>query len=130
MFMNLLPLLSRTYNLSFVLALLPGELLKNCLELIRVLPDFLSLPVRLCCMIRVSFPIPWLRTSEKRGKLPCYICFYHNSYWSVLLPSPLKKFFRWRVAIIRNVLSFIGALIIGACMALIWGYYEKLFNDL
>ncbi|HOV07644.1 MAG TPA: hypothetical protein PK482_00855, partial [Spirochaetota bacterium] len=32
-----------------------------------------------------------------------------------------KKFFGWRVALTRNILSFIGALIIGACMALIWG---------
>jgi hypothetical protein len=33
-----------------------------------------------------------------------------------------RKFFGWRVAITRNILSFIGALIIGAGMALIWGF--------
>ncbi|HOQ10903.1 MAG: putative permease [Spirochaetes bacterium ADurb.Bin218] len=125
MFMNLLPpFVTVLIILSFVLALLPGELLEKLLGAdsgitgffiaaglgsVALIPGFISYPLAAVLLKNgVSYPV---------------ISVFITTLMMVgIVTLPIEKnFFGWRVAIIRNVLSFIGALIIGACMALIWG---------
>ena len=125
MFLNLLPpFLTVLIAVSFVLALLPKEVLEKMLGAgsgitgfiiaaglgsVALIPGFISYPLASVLLKNgVSYPVisVFITTLMMVGV--------------VTLPIE-RKFFGWRVAITRNVLSFIGALIIGAGMALIWG---------
>jgi uncharacterized membrane protein YraQ (UPF0718 family) len=125
MFLNLLPpFLTVLIAVSFVLALLPKEVLQKLLGAdsgfvgffiaaglgsVALIPGFIAFPLSAVLLKNgVSYPVisVFITTLMMVGV--------------VTLPIE-KKFFGWRVAIARNVLSFIGALIIGAGMALVWG---------
>lgn len=125
MFMNLLPpFLTVLIAVSFVLAMLPREVLEKLLGAdsgiggffiaaglgsIALIPGFIAFPLSAVLLKNgVSYPVisVFITTLMMVGV--------------VTLPIE-KKYFGWKVAIARNGLSFIGALITGAGMALLWG---------
>lgn len=124
MFMNVFPpFLSVLIAVSFVLTLLPKEVLEKLLGAdsgiagffiaaglgsIALIPGFVSYPLSAVLLKNgVSYPVisVFITTLMMVG--------------IVTLPIE-KKYFGWKIAIARNSLSFIGALIIGAGMAFIW----------
>ena len=129
MFMNLLPpFVTVLIILSFVLALLPGELLEKLLGADSSITGFfIAAGLGSVALIPGFISYPLAAVLLKNGvSYPVISVFITTLMMVGIVTLPIEKnFFGWRVAIIRNVLSFIGALIIGACMALIWGYYEN-----
>jgi len=125
MFMNLLPpFVTVLIILSFVLALLPGELLEKLLGADSSITGFfIAAGLGSVALIPGFISYPLAAVLLKNGvSYPVISVFITTLMMVGIVTLPIEKnFFGWRVAIIRNVLSFIGALIIGACMALIWG---------
>jgi len=125
MFMNLLPaFLAVLIGVALVLTLLPKETLEKwmgsgsgplgfiiaaVLGSIALIPGFVAYPLSAVLLKNgVSYPVlsVFITTLMMVG--------------IVTLPIE-KKYFGWKIAISRNVLSFIGAIIIGTLMTLLWG---------
>jgi len=124
MFMNILPtLITVLILLSMILSLLPistlqkllgsqtgfwGYIIAALLGSIALIPGF------------VAYPMASLLITNGVG-YPIIAVFITTLMMVGFITFPLeKKFFGWKVALVRNSLFFIGALIIGSIMALIW----------
>ncbi|MDY0152065.1 MAG: hypothetical protein RBS43_07325 [Candidatus Cloacimonas sp.] len=124
MFLNLLPsFLTVLILLSIVLALVPmntlqgllgsqsgilGYVFAAVLGSIALIPGF------------VSYPMAAILIKNGVG-YPIIAVFITTLMMVGIVTFPLeKKFFGWKVALVRNSLFFIGALIIGSVMALLW----------
>lgn len=124
MFMNLLPaFFTVLILLSVTLALVPlptlqrimgnqsgiwGYVFAAVLGSIALIPGFVSYPMAaLLIKNGVGYPI---------------VAVFINTLMMVgVVTFPLeKKFFGWKVALVRNLLFFAGSLVIGTVMALVW----------
>jgi len=125
MFLNLLPpFLTVLIAVSFVLALLPKEVLEKILGADSGITGFfIAAGIGSVALIPGFISYPLASVLLKNGvSYPVISVFITTLMMVGIVTLPIeRKFFGWRVAITRNVLSFIGALIIGAGMALIWG---------
>jgi len=125
MFLNLLPpFLTVLIAVSFVLALLPKEVLEKMLGADSGITGFfIAAGLGSVALIPGFISYPLASVLLKNGvSYPVISVFITTLMMVGIVTLPIeRKFFGWRVAITRNVLSFIGALIIGAGMALIWG---------
>lgn len=125
MFMNLLPpFLTVLIAVSFALALLPKEVLEKLLGADSGIAGFfIAAGLGSIALIPGFIAFPLSAVLIKNGvSYPVISVFITTLMMVGIVTLPIeKKFFGWRVAIARNVLSFMGALIIGAGMALIWG---------
>jgi len=125
MFLNLLPpFLTVLIAVSFVLALLPKEVLEKMLGADSGITGFIiAAGLGSVALIPGFISYPLASVLLKNGvSYPVISVFFTTLMMVGVVTLPIeRKFFGWRVAITRNVLSFIGALIIGAGMALIWG---------
>mgnify|MGYP001019705426 FL=1 len=125
MFMNLLPpFVTVLIIISFVLAILPGEVLEKLLGSDSGITGFIiAAGIGSVALIPGFISYPLAAVLLKNGvSYPVISIFITTLMMVGIVTLPIeKKFFGWRVALTRNILSFIGALIIGACMALIWG---------
>ena len=125
MFMNLLPpFVTVLIIISFVLAILPGEVLEKLLGSDSGITGFIiAAGIGSVALITGFISYPLAAVLLKNGvSYPVISIFITTLMMVGIVTLPIeKKFFGWRVALTRNILSFIGALIIGACMALIWG---------
>jgi uncharacterized membrane protein YraQ (UPF0718 family) len=125
MFLNMLPpFITVLIGVSFVLALLPKETLIKLigtesgllgfaiaaiLGSIALIPGFVSYPLSAVLLkngVSYSVVFVFITTLMMVG--------------IVTLPIE-KKYFGWKVALMRNGLCFAGALVIGVLMSLLWG---------
>jgi uncharacterized membrane protein YraQ (UPF0718 family) len=125
MFFNMLPpFISVLVGVALVLALLPKETLTRLLGegsgilgfataallgAVALIPGFISYPLSAVLLKNgVSYPV---------------VSVFITTLMMVGIVSlPLeKKYFGWRVALTRNGLCFLGALVIGALMSILWG---------
>jgi uncharacterized membrane protein YraQ (UPF0718 family) len=125
MFLNLLPpFLTVLIAVSFVLALLPKEVLEKILGADSGITGFfISAGLGSIALIPGFIAFPLSAVLLKNGvSYPVISVFITTLMMVGVVTLPIERnFFGWRVAITRNILSFIGALIIGAGMALVWG---------
>ena len=125
MFLNLLPpFITVLIAVSFVLAFLPKEVLQKLLGADSGIAGFfIAAGLGSIALIPGFIAYPLASVLLKNGvSYPVISVFITTLMMVGIVTLPIeRKFFGWRVAITRNVLSFIGALIIGAGMALIWG---------
>lgn len=126
MFLNLLPPFIMVLILvSVVLALLPKETLIQLmgeqagvagyavaaiLGSVSLIPGF------------IAYPLSAVLIKNGLG-YPVIAVFITTLMMVGVVTLPLEsKYFGWKVAIIRNVFSLIGALIVGITMSLLWNY--------
>jgi len=125
MFLNLLPpFITVLIAVSFVLAFLPKEVLQKLLGADSGIAGFfIAAGLGSIALIPGFIAYPLASVLLKNGvSYPVISVFITTLMMVGIVTLPIeRKFFGWRVAITRNLLSFIGALIIGAAMALIWG---------
>ncbi len=124
MFLNILPaLFTILIIVSFILSLLPAEtiakwmgeqsgamgyLIAGILGSISLIPGFIAYPLGgILIKIGISYPV---------------IAMFITTLMMVgILTLPLEvKYFGWKAAILRNVLSLVGAIIVGIAIALVW----------
>lgn len=125
MFLNLLPpFLTVLIAVSIVLALFPKEVLEKLLGAESGITGFIiAAGLGSVALIPGFISYPLASVLLKNGvSYPVISVFITTLMMVGIVTLPIeRKFFGWRVAVTRNILSFIGALIIGAGMALIWG---------
>ncbi len=125
MFLNMLPpFITVLIGVSFVLALLPKETLINLmgaesgilgfaiaalLGSIALIPGFIAFPLSAVLL--------------KNGVSYSVISVFITTLMMVgiVTLSLEKKYFGWKVTLVRNGLCFAGALVIGALMSMLWG---------
>ena len=126
MFLNLMPpFITVLIGVAFVLSFLPkevisaligeksgflGYIIAALIGSIALIPGFVAYPLSAVLLNNgVTYPV---------------IAVFITTLMLVgIVTIPLeKKYFGWKVAITRNLLSFIGALIIGSLMALLWSF--------
>lgn len=124
MFFNLLPsLFTILIAVSIFLFLIPKELLSKILGkesgvlgmLIAALAGSISLIPGF-----IAFPLSAVLIKNGVG-YPIIAVFVTTLMMVGIITLPLEsKFFGWKAALIRNLFSFIGALIIGTFIAFLW----------
>ena len=124
MFMNLLPpFLTVLIAVSFVLALIPEDVLEKLLgSESGIAGFFIAAGIGSVALIPgfISYPLAAVLLKNGVG-YPVISVFITTLMMVGVVTLPIEnKFFGWKVAVTRNILSFIGALMIGALMALLW----------
>lgn len=124
MFLKLLPtFLTVLVFLSLALALLPAETMQNLLgSRSGILGYVFAAILGSVALIPgfVSYPMAAVLIKNGVG-YPVAAVFITTLMMVGVVTFPLeKKFFGWKVALVRNSLFFIGALIIGLVMGLTW----------
>lgn len=125
MFLNMLPpFITVLIGVAFVLALLPKETLTALMgsesgilgfAIAAVLGSIALIPGF------VSYPLSAVLLKNGVG-YPVVSVFITTLMMVGIVTLPLeKKYFGWRVALMRNGLCLAGALVIGALMSLLWG---------
>lgn len=124
MFINLLPpLLTVLIAVSFVLSLLPKEVLEKLLGTSSgIYGFFIAAGIGSVALIPGFISYPLSGVLLKNGvSYPVIAVFITTLMMVGVVTLPVeKKFFGWKVAVIRNVFSFLGALLIGLCMSILW----------
>jgi len=124
MFLNLLPaFLSIIMLVSIVLTALGPETIERWLGSSSGPLGFLA-----AALLGAVALIPGFVAYPMAGMLlksgvtyPVLAVFITTLMMVGILTLPIeKKFFGWKVALVRNALSFAGALLIGGAMALVW----------
>jgi uncharacterized membrane protein YraQ (UPF0718 family) len=124
MLMNMLPpFITVLIAVAFALAMLPEETLTSLLgEGSGVFGFFTAALIGAVALIPgfVSYPLSALLL--KNGVSYAVVSVFITTLMMVgIVTLPLeRRYFGWRVALTRNALCFIGALVIGAVMSLLW----------
>jgi uncharacterized membrane protein YraQ (UPF0718 family) len=125
MFLNMLPpFITVLIGVSFVLALLPKETL---IKLMGAESGFLGFAIAAIlgsiALIPGFVSYPLSAVLIKNGVSFSVVSVFITTLMMVgIVTLPLeKKYFGWRVTLMRNGLCFVGALVIGALMSLFWG---------
>jgi uncharacterized membrane protein YraQ (UPF0718 family) len=125
LFLNILPsFLTVLIILAFVLAALPKEMLAKFLgEKSGYLGFIIAAILGSVSLIPGIVAYPLASVLLKNGACYPVIAVFITTLMMVgIITLPLEaKFFGFRVAFTRNLFSFIGAIIIGLIMAVLWG---------
>jgi uncharacterized membrane protein YraQ (UPF0718 family) len=125
MFLNMLPpFITVLIGVSLVLALLPKEILIKLMGAESGLPGFaIAAILGSVALIPGFISFPLSAVLLKNGvSYPVVSVFITTLMMVGIVTLPLeKKYFGWKVALMRNGLCFAGALVIGLLMSLLWG---------